>query len=526
MLRSASSPRGMVTAPHHLAAQAGLAVLRDGGNAIEAMVAAAATVAVVYPHMNSIGGDGFWLIKAPEREPFCILACGPAGLRASRDVYHQAGLGAISSRGPLAAITVAGCIGGWTKALAVSTRLDGRLPLRRLLEEAIWYAGHGFPMTGNQAETLAGKCNELIQVPGFADAFPPGGQAGEVFTQPRLAATLERLAGAGLEDFYRGELARSLARDLESAGSPLRVDDLESYEAMTVAPLAIKLSQGTVFNTPPPTQGLASLMILGLFDRLGISESDGFDHVHGLVEATKRAFLVRDREISDPAHMTSDPSSFLADGHLDILARRIDRRRAMPWPAAASKGDTVWLGAIDSTGLAVSYIQSIYWEFGSGVVLDETGVLWQNRGASFSLDPASRNVLAPGKRPFHTLSPALAVLNGERIMVYGTMGGEGQPQTQAAVFTRVAHSGCDLQAAITAPRWLLGRTWGAESTSLKLEAGFDVDLVGELASAGHIVEIVPAFSDVMGHAGGVIRLANGMLEGASDPRSNGCAAGY
>ena len=526
MLHSASSPRGMVTAPHHLAAQTGLAVLRDGGNAIEAMVAAAATIAVVYPHMNSIGGDGFWLIKASEREPVCIMAAGPAARGATNDLYRGAGLSTVPPRGPLAAITMAGCVGGWQKALGISKEVDGRLPLARLLEDAICYAGQGFPITGSQAENLAAKRHELADVAGFAAVFGPGGRAGEAFRQPKLAATLARLSEAGLDDFYRGKLAQTMARDLERAGSPLRLEDFESFEASMAAPLSVKLSHGTLYNTPPPTQGLASLLILGIFDRLAVEVADGFDHLHGLVEATKQAFLIRDREVCDPEFMASDPASFLADQQLDELARAIDRRRALPWPASSGKGDTVWMGAIDSRGLAVSYIQSLYWEFGSGVVLEDSGVLWQNRGASFSLEPGHPNALYPGKRPFHTLSPALAALSDGRLMTYGTMGGDGQPQIQAAVFTRVARFGSDLQAAIAAPRWLLGRTWGAASTSLKLESGFPAALVRDLAGAGHNVEVVPAFSQLMGHAGGVIRHPNGMLEGASDPRSNGIAAGY
>jgi gamma-glutamyltranspeptidase/glutathione hydrolase len=283
---------------------------------------------------------------------------------------------------------------------------------------------------------------------------------------------------------------------------------------------------GTIYNLPPPTQGVASLMILALFERLGVTRADGFDFVHGLVEATKQAFLLRDAHIADPETMTVDPSTWLEPEFLDERAGRIDGGRALPWPPVAAPGDTVWLGVIDGEGRAVSFIQSVYWEFGSGVVLEDTGILWQNRGSSFALADGPPNRLAPGRRPFHTLNPALARLDDGRVMSYGTMGGEGQPQTQAAVFARHVLFGHDLQAAITAPRWLLGRTWGAESTTLKLESRFDADLIAALAAAGHDVETVTPYSDQMGHAGAVVCHADGRLEGASDPRSDGGVAAF
>ena len=345
-------------------------------------------------------------------------------------------------------------------------------------------------------------------------------------TFPRLAATLRAIADDGPDSFYRGALARRIAADFAAAGSPITEDDLASHRARVVKPLSVKLGCGTVYNLPPPTQGLASLMILAMFDRLGVAVDEGFDHLHGLIEATKQAFLVRNAKVMDPEVMDVDPGSYLTDAALDDLTRRIDRTQAAPWPRPASPGDTVWMGAIDAEGRAVSFIQSIYWEFGSGVVLGDTGILWQNRGSSFTLADGTPNRLAPGRRPFHTLNPALALLDDGRVMSYGTMGGEGQPQTQAAVFTRHVLYGQDLQEAVTAPRWLLGRTWGDETTTLKLEDRFDPDLVQYLKNAGHAVEIVDGFSDLMGHAGAVVRHADGRLEGATDPRSDGGVAGY
>jgi len=529
MLQTVRVTRGLVTAPHHLAAEAGLAVLRDGGNAVEATIAAAAAIAVVYPHMNAIGGDGFWLIHAPGAAPVAIRACGGAARGIDADAYLAAGHAAIPSRGGLAANTVAGTVSGWGEAAAVARDLGGTLPLARLLEEAIHHAEHGVPVTESQHRNTAEKLAELAPVPGFAQAYLDAGvppAIGARFRQPALAATLRRIAEAGTEDFYRGRLARAMAADLARAGSPVTADDLAAHRASRPAPLSVRLAGATLFNQPPPTQGLAALMILGLFERLGVTEADGFAHVHGLVEATKQAFLVRDAQVRDPAAMTVDPAAFLAPADLAARAAAIDPARALPWGRPADTGDTVWLGAVDGAGRAVSFIQSIYWEFGSGVILPETGVLWQNRGASFALAADAPNRYAPGRLPFHTLNPALALFDDGRVMPYGTMGGDGQPQTQAAIFTRYALFGQDLQAAITAPRWLLGRTWGSQSTSLKLESRFDPALVRALGDAGHEVETMAPMTDLMGHAGAAVHHPSGLIEGASDPRSDGRAAGW
>jgi len=529
MIHSAFATRGMVTAPHHLAAEAGRDVLRDGGNAIEAMVAAAAAIAVVYPHMNAIGGDGFWLVSRQGAAPLGIDACGPAAAAATPHLYRAAGHAAIPPRGPLAALTVAGTIGGWIAALDQARQWGGRLPLARLLEPARHYATHGFAVTPSQTANTASREAECRAVPGFADTFLPGGAppaVGDRFALPALGATLERLATAGLDDFYRGDVAATVAADLAALGSPVARGDLAAFRARVVVPLETTIRAGTLHNMPPPTQGLASLLILAQFDRLECDAADGFDYVHLLVEATKQAFRVRDRHVADPAFMDVDPATLLAADRIAAMAGAIDRAKAAGWARGEEKGDTIWMGAIDGEGNAVSFIQSIYWEFGSAIVLPRTGIVWQNRGASFSLDPAARNPLVPGRRPFHTLNPAMARLADGRTMVYGTMGGEGQPQTQAAVFTRHVRFGQGLQEAITAPRWLLGRTWGSDSTTLKIEPRFAPGVIEALAAAGHDVEITAPFSETLGHAGALVRRPDGVIEGASDPRSDGRAAGY
>ena len=528
MLNTPRSRRGMVTSPHHLASEAGLRVLREGGNAIEASVAMAAMLAVVYPHMTAIGGDGFWLIAPPGEQPIGIDACGRAAIAATPDFYRARGWTIIPPRGPLAANTVAGTIAGWGEALRVSTTLAGKLPLSRLVEDAVWSAENGFAVTRSQQQLTAEKLPELKDAPNFSATFLLDRELpreGQLIKLAALGATLKRVGTAGTDDFYRGELAREIAADLTRCGSPLTEADLAAHTSLRCAPLSVAIKGAQLFNMPPPTQGLASLMILALFERLGVREAESFDHIHGLIEATKQAFLVRDSIIGDPATMTVRAEDFLEDKKLDELASRIDRTRALPWPFQANPGDTVWLGAIDASGLAVSFIQSIYFEFGSGCVLENSAIVWQNRGSSFVLDGGGPRQLAPGRKPFHTLNPALALFDDGRRMVYGTMGGEGQPQTQSAVFTRY-QMGAALQAAVTAPRWLLGKTWGADSITLKLETRFDPALVRAMRDAGHDIEMLEDFTSTMGHAGAVVRHADRTFEGASDPRSDGAALGF
>lgn len=533
MIHSVCGRRGMAVAPHALAAQSALDVLRDGGNALEAMIAAAATIAVVYPHMNGIGGDGYWLVHVPGRAPGVIEACGASAGKASREWYRERGLEtAIPQRGGWAANTVAGAVSGWGAAYRLSRgSLRGRMPLARLLEDAVHYASRGVPVTRSQALSTAHKQAELAEQPGFPGIFLPRGRApaaGELLVQKRLAATLRRIAEAGTDDFYRGDLARSMARDLARAGSPLTLADLQSHTAVLRDPLALAHTSGTLCNTPPPTQGLVSLLILGILDELGVATVGPVtaDYIHLCVEAAKRAFQVRDLYITDPRHMTREPKQLLSRALIRELAGNIDRKHAAVWQQPSRPGDTVWMGVVDKAGRAVSYIQSLYHEFGSGVVLPRTGVLWQNRGCSFSLEPGTLNALQPGRKPFHTLSPALAQLKDGRTIVYGTMGGDGQPQTQSAIYTRVVDFGMNPQMAVSEPRWLFGRTWGRDSATLKLESRFDLGIVRELTERGHEMEILEAYDEAVGHAGMIVRHANGVMEGGADPRSDGVVAAY
>jgi gamma-glutamyltranspeptidase/glutathione hydrolase len=528
-LHTAGHRRGVAAAPHAAAAEAGRLIFAEGGNALEAMVAMAATIAAVYPHMNHIGGDGFWLVREPSGRVRALMGAGPAGTRATAQLYREGGYDAIPGRGPLAALTVPAAVGAWMLAYEAARAHGGKLPLKELLANAIGHAREGYVVTKGQARLTVEKLAELKDVPGFAATFLADGKPpdpGITMKQPAFAGTLDHLAHSGLDDFYRGDVGREIAADLERIGSPVTRDDLARYRAAVDEPLSVALDAGTAYNSPPPTQGLASLIILALFERLRVAAAENFDFVHGLVEATKRALRVRDRVVTDPDRVPFSLARCLAAPFLDAEAMKIDRRKAAPWPAPRGEGDTIWMGAADRSGLVVSYIQSLYWEFGSGCVLPRTGVLMQNRGASFSLDPKALNGLAPGRRPFHTLNPALAVLRDGRVMAYGTMGGDGQPQTQAMLFARHVLYRQPLAEALDRPRWLLGRTWGSTVTNLRLESRFDGNLIDRLLAAGHDTEVIPeAYSDTMGHAGAVVLHPDGTLEGAHDPRADGGAAG-
>ncbi len=522
---------GIAVAPHIAAAEAANHILREGGNAIEAMVAAAATIAVVYPHMTAIGGDAFWVIHDPGKSPIAIDACGGTAAAATIDYYKQQGVSAIPMRGPLAANTVAGTVSGWDAALQISKSWNGKMPVSMLVADAVTRAREGIIVTNSQFASTTAKLTELSPQPGFADSFLVDGKApaaGSRFGLPRLANTLEYLGRTGLQDFYRGDISQSMAKDLANVGSPLTRDDLARHEARYCEPLRLVHTAGMLHNMIPPTQGVVSLLILAILDKLGLKGLDplGADYVHLCVEATKQAFSIRDKYVTDPLHMILRGQSLLEEVVVNALVKNIRRDRAAPWGKKSQPGDTVWMGVIDGQGRAVSFIQSIYHEFGCGIVLNESGVNWQNRGASFSLDPKALLAIQPGKKPFHTLNPALALLKDGRVMPYGTMGGDGQPQTQCAVFTRVAEFGMSPQDAITAPRWLLGRTWGNPSDTLKLESRFDASVFENLRARGHDVETLGEFDESVGHAGALIRERDGTMIGGFDPRSDGGVVGF
>jgi gamma-glutamyltranspeptidase/glutathione hydrolase len=529
----ARGTRGAVASPHRLASEAGLAVLRAGGNALDAAVAAATAIAVVYPHMNAIGGDSFWLVHDADRGALLALnAAGRSAASVRLDDYRARFGAAIPARGGPAALTVPGAVSGWWEAHRYSAeRMGSPIGWPALLEHAIRHARDGFPVSDGQRRVTA-------TAPALFDdtapdevrrtlwpVYHPDRLRTERFVQADLARTLTTLAEEGGEVFYRGSLARRITEATARLGSPLALADFADHRAEWVEPLRVPYRSGEAVSLPPPTQGMAALATLALLEGFDVAALDDADHVHVAVEATKLAFEDRDRYLTDPTVEPVPVERCLDPGRLARRRTRIARRAAMAIGGPAGDGDTIAIVAADARGHAVSVIQSTYHEFGAGLVAGDTGVLLQNRGAFFSLDPSHPNRLAPRKRTAHTLIPGMYLVDGRPRLVYGTMGGEGQPQTHAALVTRVVDRGLTPQAAVEAPRWLYGRTWGDASRALRLESRFEPAVADSLRRRGHQVHVVDAWSDLMGHAQLIAIDARG-LAAASDPRADGAALAW
>ncbi len=534
---------GMVTSPNYLATQAGVDVLRRGGTAVDAAIAAAATLAVVYPQMCTLGGDNFWLIyNAKTGELKALNASGRSGAKATIDFYTSKGYQKIPSRGYYAANTVPGVVSGWDEAYKMSVReLGSQYNWADIFRSPIDYALNGMPVSTSlhywsevNVDPKDTEFRDLQRFPEFAKIFLKDGnkpyEVGEILKQPDLAKTLKLIADKGADEFYKGSIAKKIVSDLEAHDGLLTLADFQNHHADWVEPIHVNYRDTVAYNFPPNTQGMASLEILNIlnnFDIKSLGEGSA-DYYHVIIEATKQAFADRDKYLTDPEFSDIPLDYLLSTQHGKDQAMRIDMQHAIDKADPLDpKGDTVWLGVVDKYGNAVSLIQSIYHDFGSAIVPKGTGIILQNRGSFFSLDKNHVNALMPHKRTFHTLNPAMLLKNGKPLLVYGTMGGEGQPQTQAAIVTRVIDFGMTPQMAINSPRWLYGRTWGKASNDLKMEGRIPADVLKELERRGHPVKKVEDFTDTMGHAGAILINQNsGVMQGGTDPRGDGLAAGF
>ena len=535
--------RGCISTPHYLASQAGLHILRRGGTAVDAAIAATAVLSVVYPHMCGLGGDSFWLMyDARAGRLHALNASGRAAALATPELYYRRGLKAIPSRGPLAAITVPGAVSGWNAAFTLSRKqLGSVLGWDTLLADAIHYACDGFAVSQSLAQWLDMDWSDLKGLPGFAALFAsvsdscpketctalPGADAR--LCLPHLGRTLELLAREGADAFYHGSIAQAIDACMREHDAPLRAADLATHTVRWDEPLCIPYRDTVAASTPPCSQGMSALQILNIcnqFDVAGMGEGSA-DWYHLMAEAVRLAFADRNRWLTDPDHSAIPLHRLLSPDYGQEQARRIRPDQCLAMPGGLRPGgDTVWVGVVDAAGNAVSMLQSIYHEFGSGVVAGETGILLQNRGCAFSLEPAHVNSLVPGKRTLHTLTPAMLLRQGKPWLVYGSMGGDGQPQTLAALASRVLDFGLSPQEAVTAPRWLLGRSWGAQDSDLKLEGRITPAVVAELRRRGHPVRLLADFTELMGHAGAILCREDGSLQGAADPRGDGQALAF
>ena len=518
------------TAPHREATQIGMDVLQAGGSAVDAMIAAAAAITVLYPHMNSIGGDSFWLIKKPGEAPVAIDACGTSASQSRVEKYTSRKLHKIPERGKDACVTLGGTVDGWRLAREMVSTPN--ISLKNLFEPAINLAKTGIRVSNSLSKASTKVSTDLLALNNrqeefwafnriFSQSDSPLSE-GDTVRNPDLASVFERIAEYGLRDFYEGDIARCIASSFEGVECGISIDDLKQYQAKFVSPLHHENCFGSLYNLPPPTQGIASLLILALYDKMFDSGWSEAQRTHYLVESCKSAFHLRDTLVCDPSTIKEDVSGYLSSNSLDSMLHSISKEAA-PWPNKLQSGDTVWMGCVDAQGMSVSFIQSIYWEFGSAVVIPGTGIVWNNRGSSFSLVPNHHNVLAGNIKPLHTLNPALAQHKDGSTLVYGCMGGDGQPQTQSAIYSRYYYDGCSLEDSISMGRWLLGRTWGDSDTDLKLEHSLYHRIGRELESFGHKVQVVPEYSEIMGHAGAIVLDARGKIQAANDPRSDGVA---
>jgi gamma-glutamyltranspeptidase/glutathione hydrolase len=524
---------GLVASPHALASEAGARAFDHGGNALDAALAAAITIAVVYPHMNGLGGDAFWLIyDASSGELRGLNAAGRSAASADLAAYRSRYGATMPTRGGAAALTVPGAVSGWGLAHRYSAEtLGSKIAWRSRFDDAIRHARDGFPPSASQRR-ISTAARDLFREAALPEvertlsgAYHPD-RLGTTLRQPALGETLARVAADGADTFYTGELADRIAAGAAAIGSPLTAADLAAHRAEWVTPLRVPYRGGEAVSFPPPTQGFAALAILALLEEFDVAGLPDADYVHVIVEATKLAFEDRDRYLTDPTIDDVPVTRCLDRQRLDRRRGRISRRRAAITAATGdADGDTIAIVSADARGNAVCVIQSLYHEFGAGVVAGDTGVILQNRGAFFSLDPAHPNRLAPRKQTATTLIPSMYLVDGRPRFVYGTMGGEGQPQTQAALVTRMVDRGLSPQAAVEAPRWLFGRTWGEPSKALRVESRFDTDITNELAARGHPVQVVEPWSDLMGHAQVIAIDTDGGLRGGSDPRADGAAVG-
>jgi gamma-glutamyltranspeptidase / glutathione hydrolase len=510
---------GIAATSHPLASRVAIETLRAGGNAADAAVAAVAVLCVVEPHMTGIGGDCFAMIHAPGRPVWGYNGSGRAGTRASLDALLAQGMRMIAPDS-IHAVTVPGAIDAWAAILAA----HGRFSLDHVLAPAIHYGESGFPVAARIAWDWAQAVGKLRADAGAARHLPFDSRApaeGDVVRLPALAQSLKTIAAQGPRAFYEGPLAQDMLATVAARGSFLAAEDFARHRGEVVAPIATNYRGLDVLELPPNTQGLTALVLLNILERFDLAALDplGTDRFHLALEAARLAYAVRDTHIADPAAMRVSPLDLLDKNFAAKLAARIDRATRVPLPRAPSPGDdTVYLTVVDRDRMAVSLINTLYSTFGVGICTEKTGIMLTNRGACFVLDPDHPNAFGPGKRPMHTIIPALAFRDGHCELSFGVMGAHYQPMGHAQVITNMVDYGMDVQAAIDAPRaFFLG-------DSAVVERGLPEATVDGLRARRH--DVVRAPSPWGGAQAIGIDWQRGVLIGGSDPRKDGCALGY
>ncbi len=514
----ALAEHAMVATSHPAATLAALDVLRAGGNAVDAAIAAVALQGVIDPHMTGIGGDCFALYARAGRAPICINGSGPSPAAARLDGMLPLGAERISEVSAHA-VTIPGAVGAWVHL----SEAHGRIGLERILTPAIDAAEKGFTITPRVAHDWSVYSDRLLHHAPATAQFLPGGRVpapGERLTNPALGATLRKIARGGARAFYEGEVAEDIISTLRAEGGIHSIDDFARYRPEETAPITASYRGYTLAECPPNGQGLAALIMARLIESFDVASLSEVDRIHLLAEATKAAYRQRDALIGDPAHMVVSVEEVLSDAAIDALRAKIDMDRASPSEAydLPPHRDTVYVSVVDAEGNAMSLINSIFHAFGSGIYAPKAGVLLQNRGAGFSLSLGHPNVLGPAKRPFHTIIPAMLLKEGRPVMSFGVMGGQYQATGHAMMLMQVIDKGLDVQMASDQPRSFVA------DGRLGLEPTIGPEVRSALDHKGHCTEYV---EEPIGGCQAIwIDHDRGVLWGGSDHRKDGIALGY
>ncbi len=510
--------RNCVATSQPLAAQAGLRMLMKGGSAVDAVLATAIALTVLEPTSNGIGSDAFAILWDGKKLQG-LNASGRSPAAWTPDRFK--GLDAMPQRG-WDSVTVPGAVSAWVEL----SKKYGKLPFADLFEPAIEYAAKGFMVSPTIARLWEKQLPDLKSQPGYAEAFMPKGRAplpGETFVFPDQARTLQRIAETKGEAFYKGDLAEKIVAHARQNGGAMTMDDLAAHQVDWVEPIGQKYRGYTLHEIPPNGQGIGALISLGILENIdmGALAVDSADSVHVQLEAMKLAFADIYEYVSDPATMRVTPAQMLDPAYLKSRAKLIDMKKAQdPKFGTPPTGGTVYLTAADASGMMVSYIQSNYAGFGSGVVVNGTGISLQNRGYGFVLKPGHANIVAPRKRPFQTIIPAFVTKDGKPVMSYGVMGGSMQAQGHSQVMVRLADHGQNPQAAADAPRWRIDT-----GLNLGIEQGVDPAVIAELKRRGHNITQADRWSTDFGRAQLIYKMEDGYLA-ASERRTDGQAVGF
>jgi gamma-glutamyltranspeptidase/glutathione hydrolase len=515
---AAYGTRGMAATSAPLATLAAVDTLRAGGNAADAAVVASAVLCVVEPAMTGIGGDCFALVGTPDGKVSGLNASGRAALAADRDWLKAADLTRIAPRS-VHAVTVPGAIDGWDQLL----KRHGTMDLSEALKPAIRLAEEGVPVTPRVAfdwpdDTPALEADEGGRKHCLKDGRTP--RLGEIMAYPALARSLRLIARDGRDAFYRGEIADDMLQTLRGMGSILAREDFNRHQSSWVTPISTKFMGREILEIPPSGQGLTALIALNILSRFGLSRHapDSVERHHLEIEAMKLAWELRNRHIADPDFAEVPVDELLSPGMAARLAAMIDMNRALDIATAMQMSDTIYLSVVDEKRMAVSFINSVYMGFGSAIVTPETGIALQNRGACFVADPKHPNCIGPGKRPLHTIIPAMAKKDGLIDMSFGVMGGDYQPMGQVSVAVNCYVHGMDPQEAIDLPRYF------PKGGKVLVESGVSEEVCRGLISRGHVLEAPP--EPLGGGQAIAIDHTRGLLIGGSDPRKDGLALGY